>query len=473
MKSFFFKSLFFLLLICIISQNTIAQENMIYLQGNIETDVAPLEVIFIIDNSTEDKNTSMYVPKQFIYDMKAETKLIEDSIIITIKNLKAEYIGVWNDTVQTYFGTWKQGNQNIAVGFNKIKKTELSFLERPQTPQLPFGYIEKNICIENKKENSTLCGTLTLPDNQNQHKLAILITGSGAQDRNEEIAGHQPFKVIANYLTNQNIAVFRYDDRGYGESKGNFSKSTTYDFMTDAYAVVNYFKDYPNIDAKSIGVIGHSEGGMIAMMLAAKYPKDIAYIISLAGPAINIKSLMLKQSEEINRAAGIKETDITWMRELNSKSFDIAIKSKDITSLRKQIEELFESYSTALTQEQKEELMLNQQGINLAVMQLSSDWMKYFLTFEPSKYLRKIKCPILALNGTKDIQVDCDENINGFKNYINPKKCKNLETHKMKDLNHLFQTAENGAVEEYFYTSETFSVKALQIIVDFINRQQQ
>ncbi|MDD4149430.1 MAG: alpha/beta fold hydrolase [Bacteroidales bacterium] len=471
MKTFFVKHIFPLFFICIISQNTIAQENTIYLQGNIETRAAPLEVIFIIDHSNEDKNTSMYVPKQFIYDMQAQTKLIEDSIIITIKNLKAEYTGVWNDTAQTYVGSWKQGNQNIAVGFNKIKKTELSFLERPQTPQPPFAYIEKTICIENKKGNSTLCGTLTLPDNQNQHKLVILITGSGAQDRNEEIAGHQPFKVIADYLTNQNIAVFRYDDRGVGESKGNFSNATTYDFMTDAYTVVNYFKDYPNIDAQSIGVIGHSEGGMIAMMLAAKYPKDIAYIISLAGPAINIKSLMLKQSEEINRAAGINESDILLIREINSKSFDIAIKSKDISSLRKQIEDLFESYSTNLTQEQKEELMLNQRGINLAVMQLSSDWMKYFLAFEPAKYLRKIKCPILALNGTKDIQVDCDENIEAFTNNINPKKCKTLETQKMKGLNHLFQTAENGTVEEYFYISETFSVETLKIIADFIERQ--
>ncbi len=473
MKISYSKCFFFIFIISIISQSTIAQNITTYLQGNIETGSEPLEVIFIIDNLSEDKNTSMYVPKQFIYDMKAQTTFIQDSIIIEIKNLRAEYTGVWNDTVQTYIGTWKQDQQSIPTNFNKIEKTELSFLKRPQTPQAPFAYIEKNICIENKKGNSTLCGTLTLPNEHNQHRLVILITGSGAQDRNEEIAGHKPFKVIADYLTTHNIAVFRYDDRGYGESKGNFSKSTSYDFMTDAYSIIKYFKDYPNIDANNIGVIGHSEGGMIAMMLAAKYPKDIAYIISLAGPAIDIKSLMLKQSEDINRAAGIKEADITWMKELNSKSFDIALKSKNITSLRKQIEDLFESYSTNLTQEQKDEYMLNQQGVNRAVMQLSSDWMKYFLAFEPAKYLRKIKCPVLALNGTKDIQVNCDENIDGFKNYINPKKCKVLETHKMENLNHLFQTAENGTVEEYYYISETFSVEALKIIVDFIDKQQQ
>ncbi|MDD2635087.1 MAG: alpha/beta fold hydrolase [Bacteroidales bacterium] len=471
MKTFYFKCLFPLFFISIISQNTIAQDSMTYLLGNIETGGNSLDIIFIIDYSTEDKNTSMYVPKQFIYDMKAQTTFIQDSIIIEIKSLKAEYTGVWDDTAQTYFGNWKQRQQSIAANFNKITKNEVSFLERPQTPQAPFKYIEKNICIENKKGNSTLCGTLTLPDNQNQHKLVILITGSGAQDRNEEIAGHQPFKVIADYLTNQNIAVFRYDDRGYGESKGNFSKSTTYDFMTDAHNIIKYFKDYPNIDANNIGVIGHSEGGMIAMMLAAKYPKDIAYIVSLAGPAIDIKSLMLKQTEEINRAAGTTEKDIKLIREINSKSFDIATNSKNISSLRKQIADLFESYSANLTQEQQNELMLNQQGINQAVMQLSSDWMKYFLAFEPAKYLRKIKCPILALNGTKDIQVDCDENIDALKNNINPKKCKILETHKMEGLNHLFQTAEKGTVEEYFYTSETFSVEALQIIVDFIDKQ--
>jgi pimeloyl-ACP methyl ester carboxylesterase len=442
-----------------------------YLFGNIETGNISLEVAFSISLESEKFETKMYVPEQFIYAMEAESYYHNDSLKLNVNKLKAEFNGVWIDSINSYQGTWHQGQQYYPTVLKSVEKKEVLFIERPQTPQPPFSYIEKEICVDNTKAASVLCGTLTLPDEDNDYPLVILITGSGAQDRNEEIAGHQPFKVIADHLTKCGYAVFRYDDRGYAKSKGDLGNSTSYDFMTDAAAIVKFFGDYPNINSDNIGIIGHSEGAMIAMMLAAKYPKDIAYIISLAGPAISISKLMLKQTEDINRAAGIAEEDIQWISKMTDKAFDIALKSKNQTEMRKGIVKLYQEYSEDRSPEQIEEFGLNQAGINRAVMQMSSEWMKYFIAFEPSKYLKKIKCPVLALNGTKDIQVNYIQNIEGFKSSINHKKCPLLEVNVIENLNHLFQHAETGTVQEYYYITETFSPLALEIIEEFIKKQ--
>jgi hypothetical protein len=448
-----------------------AQSPIYYLHGNIDIGEDSLEVFFSVDGQKDISiNTKMYIPEQFIYAMEAQTEHLGDTIEIEIKKLKSKYTGVWNDSLQTYFGAWNQGGQDFSTNFKVVDQSVFSFLGRPQTPQPPFNYIEKDICIDNEKGKSVLCGTLTLPDEENVHGLVILVSGSGAQDRNEEIAGHQPFKIIADYLTNNGIAVFRYDDRGYGKSKGDMINSTTYDFMTDAYAIVEFFKDYPNIDAQNIGIAGHSEGGMIALMLAAKYPKDIAYIISLAGPAVDIFDLMLLQNEEISKASGIGDEDLVWLRQMNIKLFNLAIKSKNTSELRQGIADIFKEYSQGLDENKINEYQLNQAGINRTVMQLSSEWMKYFLAFKPSKYLKKIKIPICVIIGDKDIQVKADPNIEAYEKFYNKKKVSLFETHKLQNLNHLFQYCEQGTVEEYYMIKESFNPIVLQIMSDFINR---
>ena len=454
-----------------VNNKVFAQYPIYYLQGYIDIGEDSLEVYFSVDALKDTSlNTKMYIPEQFIYAMAAQTEHSNDSIVIEIKKLKSKYTGVWNDSLRTYFGSWSQGGQEFATNFKIVDESVLTFLGRPQTPQPPYDYIEKDICIDNIKGNSVLCGTLTLPDAGKKHGLVILVSGSGAQDRNEEIAGHQPFKIIADYLTNNGIAVFRYDDRGFGKSKGDMMNATTYDFMTDAYAIVEFFKDYPGIDADNIGIAGHSEGGMIALMLAAKYPKDIAYIISLAGPAVDIFDLMLLQNEEISKASGIGDDDLIWLREMNIELFNLAIKSKNTSELRSGVVKIFDEYSKGLDENKINEYQLNQAGINRTVMQLSSEWMKYFLAFKPSKYLKKIKVPICVIIGDKDIQVKAEPNIEAYKNLYNKKKVSLFETHNIQNLNHLFQYCEQGTVEEYYMIKESFNPLVLEIMLDFIKR---
>jgi pimeloyl-ACP methyl ester carboxylesterase len=467
------RKIFLLLVIVLLAMFSYSQKLPTnYLNGKIEVPNSSIEIFLVISDNGTGIEANLYIPEQFVYASKAsETKRVGDTIILKFKSFSSELSGVVNFETKEMIGNWKQGGQLFPITLDFIDKEAMSFIERPQEPQPPYSYIQKEYVIENKKGNASLCGTLTIPDTTNVYPLVILITGSGAQNRNEEIAGHKPFLIIADYLTKNGIAVFRYDDRGVGKSTGNIAVSTTEDFMYDAISVVKYFEQNPNINPKKIGVIGHSEGGVIAMMLAAKYPKDIAFIISMAGPGKSSKDLLLKQLEEINRASGFDEETIKILSEMQQKGMEIPAKAKDMTDMRKKITELYDFYGAKFSDEDREKYMLNNQGINMAVMQFSSPWMKYFLQMDPVVYLKKIKCPVLALNGSNDIQVDADQNLDAIQKNLNPKKCKQIEIKKLDGLNHLFQNADKGTVEEYFRINESISMEAVEIMKDFILKQ--
>ncbi|HOZ30856.1 MAG TPA: alpha/beta fold hydrolase [Bacteroidales bacterium] len=439
-----------------------------YLMGTINADPNYIETIIIVRSENEEFFAELYIPDQFVYNLKS-SKVVFNSDSITIRFPRlADYEAVWSDSVQGYKGLWKQGNQSFPTDLKLVSKTDVDFIARPQTPKEPFDYIVREISVENAKGNSVLAGTLTLPDTIGTYPLVIMITGSGAQNRDEEIAGHKPFLIIADYFAKNGIAVFRYDDRGYAKSKGNLAISTTEDFMTDAYAVVNYFKNFKNIFPDKIGVIGHSEGGIIAMMLAAKYPKDISFIISMAGPGVPIKQLMVKQMKDISLAQGIDPETVEILSEMQARALDIPEKAKNQTEMRALFTELYGEYGQKFSEEKRNEYRLNDQGINTAVMQFSNPWMKYFLSIVPEKYIKKIICPVLAINGTKDIQVHADSNLEAIEKYLSNGKCRYFEIRKLEGLNHLFQKVEKGTVDEYFRTQNTISEEVLIIMKGFI-----
>ena len=296
--------------------------------------------------------------------------------------------------------------------------------------------------------------------------MVILVSGSGAQDRNEEIAGHKTFMVIADYLTQNGIAVFRYDDRGIAESKGDFANSTTYDFMTDTEAVLNYFYDFPNIDKTNIGVLGHSEGGLIAFMLAAKETKKLNFIISLAGPGVPIKELLVQQLKDVNKSFNFPDEHIEVMCEMQSEILDIATKNVDMYELRKNIKIIYDKYAQHFTEEERQKYQIGDAAINVAVMQLSSPWMKYFIKIDPGKYIKKVKCRVLSINGSTDLQVKMEDNLNSIEKNLKTKK--EVQIVAIEGLNHLFQKSETGAISEYYTIQNTIEQLVLDKIVEFI-----
>lgn len=431
-----------------------------------------ITLIIEMEKSGEKTNSKIYIPEQMIFAHKiSSTKISNDTLVFQLNDFRAKYEGIINYEENHIDGIWTQNKIETPLLLKfATAETRIDFV-RPQEPVAPFPYVEQEIIVKNKKAKVELSGTLTLPSTGGKFPLIILVTGSGPQNRDEELFGHKPFWIIADYFARNGVAVYRYDDRGYAKSTGNFGEATSYDFMTDAMNAVKQLKKHPNIDKKRVGIAGHSEGGMIALIAAAKHPKDLAFIISLAGPGVNIIDLLLKQSEEINRASGLNETQIEIIRNFNYNFFNLALTEKEIKIISEKMTLLYNELSQDLTEEEKVELQINEAMISRTAIQLKSPWMQYFMAFNPSDYLKKIRIPVLAINGNLDIQVDADENLNAIERYLTEAKNKNFKIVKIENVNHVLQTSKTGEIREYMLNNETVSPIILKQMYEFLKEQ--
>jgi uncharacterized protein len=437
--------------------------------GILEYENQQITFIFQVKQEGTNVDIELYIPEQLIFGKKANrTTFSEDSVTIVFRDFQAEYSGRIVSDSMYINGQWTQRGKPFPLLLHFREKLNAVSFDRPQEPFPPFPYFEKELMIPNKKDKIFLSGTLTLPDTNKNHPLVILITGSGPQNRDEEIAGHKPFLVIADDLTRNGIAVFRFDDRGVGRSTGNFGSATTSDFASDVLSIVSFFRKYPNINPKKIGLIGHSEGGMVAMVAAAKNKKDIAFIISLAGPGVNIIDLLLKQTEDIMRASGANEELIEMTRSVNFQLYNLALTEPNIDSLMKKMTGFLSEVTSELSEKEIEEMGFSHEQIRMAAMQLFTPWMKFFLAFKPSDYLKKVKCPVLALNGSLDLQVSADENLEAISRFLTEGKNRQVTVKTLNGLNHLFQKAETGKISEYMLISETIHESVLKILKDYI-----
>ncbi|MEG1556741.1 MAG: dienelactone hydrolase family protein, partial [Bacteroidales bacterium] len=293
--------------------------------------------------------------------------------------------------------------------------------------------------------------------------LLILISGSGWQDRNETIFGHKPFKVMADYFTRNGYAVYRYDDF----PKGEFAKSTTLDFADAVFLIVNFFKNDKRFQDCPVGLIGHSEGGLITF-IAASQDKRIDFIISLAGVGEHISQTLLYQMEAITRANGeLSEAEVAESVEISSHLYSILEKSKSKEKALKECGDYYDAYTRNMPQEVKERIGVST-GKKIAMMQtLGSPWFYTLFHLYPKQYLKKVKCPVYALNGEKDLQVNYISNLGGIQKYL--AKNKNLKIESFPGLNHLFQECETGLPEEYGKIEQTISPLVLERMLNWMN----
>jgi fermentation-respiration switch protein FrsA (DUF1100 family) len=365
-----------------------------------------------------------------------------------------------------FVGTFKQGGQEFPLTLSKGEvTTEPS--KRPQEPQKPYPYNSEEVTFENVKAQITLAGTLTLPSQKGTFPAVILISGSGPQNRDEEILGHKPFLVIADYLTRHGIAVLRFDDRGVGQSKGVFKGATSADFASDVESAVAYLRTRQDI--RQIGLMGHSEGGLIAPMVAATNP-NVAFIVLLAGTGIRGDKLLLMQQELIARANGESENDIALGKKVNEKAFDLIVKSTDSEQLKNDL-------TAYLAQALKENPTIKPPGVSdevfiaQEVTTSTNPWFRYFMKYDPVSNLKKVKCPVLALNGEKDLQVPAKENLSAIERTLKESGNVAVTTKMYAGLNHLFQECKTGSPAEYPTISQTFSPAVMADFTRWINQQ--
>jgi len=407
-------------------------------------------------------------PDQGAKDIPFDTvTLISGKIKAESKMIGGVYEGTINMDSLIIRGEWKQGGTTLPL---VMKKTNESVeAKRPQEPKRPFPYKEEEVTVENKIDNIKLAGTLTLPNQTGIFPAVVLITGSGAQDRDEMLMGHKPFLVISDYLTRNGIAVLRMDDRGIGKSTGDFAKATTFDFVNDISSAVEYLKTRADINKTQIGLIGHSEGGLIAPLVAVKTP-DVSYITLLAGPGVPGNELLALQISAILRSGGIKE-DVIEKNNLFMKTlFNVILQDADSATTAKRIDGVINEFINGLTEEEKKNPMNSEEGIRKQISTLTSPWFKTFLSYDPKPTLEKVKCPVLALNGTADLQVSSKQNLPPIKEALLKGGNNKFEIIELPKLNHLFQHAETGSISEYGKLEETISPEVLKIMADWIKK---
>jgi pimeloyl-ACP methyl ester carboxylesterase len=376
-----------------------------------------------------------------------------DGVRFALPAMGVEWSGTLAADGKSLAGTWTQRGHAFLLDF---ARAAAKVVNRPQTPKPPFPYRAEEVSVDSAP-GVRLAGTLTLPAGNGPFPGVVLITGSGAEDRDETIYDHKPFLVLADHLSRHGIAVLRLDDRGFAKSTGDFAKATTADFAIDAEAAARYLRARPEINAAAVGFIGHSEGGLIAPIVAARDPK-IAFAVLMAGPGAPMIDVMAAQ--RLALAPGMGK--------------DVQTAARQNAGVREAVAAMRRAKTPAEAQARAAPIMtrtfpeLSPGAIQAQTVLLSSDWMRELLAYDPRPALRRMRIPVLALIGSRDRQVPADQNIPVLHAAL--KGDRQATVMELPGLNHLFQTAPTGAVGEYADLEETIAPSVLDIIADWIVR---
>lgn len=426
-----------------------------------------VDLRMVFNFSVDEKNNVKLIielPEQGNNVTPSEVAFNGDTVNVEIKEANAKFQGVLA-TDSSITGTWKQAGMSLPLNLKKIDKIFKAV--RSQTPVPPFPYKSEDIEYFNSDKSIKYGATITIPPGKGPFPAAILITGSGQQNRDEEMMGHKPFAVIADHLTREGFIVLRVDDRGIGGTTGDPMKSTTADFAKDVNVGLDYLKKRPEVNPKKLGLIGHSEGGMIAPMVATER-KDIDFIVLLAAPGIQITKLMAEQNEGILTKTGLPKDYVLAYTKLYSSLLETINRSNNADDARETMRSVVDKWrdttnktaiiaTTGIFNEKKRDEFVN----NFAEL-AGNGWFKYYLKFDPTHFLEKLSCKVLAINGDKDIQVLSQSNVEGIRAALKKSKVKTSEVIEFPGLNHLFQTCKECTIVEYNKLDETFSPAVLQ-----------
>jgi pimeloyl-ACP methyl ester carboxylesterase len=414
----------------------------------------PKSIDWLIRNEPGD--AKLWIPEQNVDALAASAVEIDESgaSVLSWETLKI----TWTIAADGQSCAFSQAGATVECDVEEIDAEEFAEYtarDRPQHPEPPFPYAVEELKIPNPEaEGVTLAATLTLPEGEGPHPAVVLVSGSGAQDRDETIFGHKPFLVLADHLTRAGVAVIRYDDRGWAESSGD-PNGTSADFASDALAVLRSAAARPEIATDRVGIIGHSEGAMIAGMLAAQHGDELAFIVMLAGPGVVGHELLAHQSELAMRLEESDEAKIEADSELLAKVYELIARDGDEAPEK----------IKALWREAKGD----DPGLDPLLALAANEWMQFFLAYDPGPDLAKVRCPVLALIGTTDIQVDDEQNLPAIAAALKKARNKDATVLARPGLNHLFQHSETGSPKDYESITETFDPETLELIAKWLH----
>ena len=455
--------------------------------GQLNVETQKLSLILHIPKNNNDK-IILDSPDQSVYGIKADSSFFDStSIYLTVKKLGLILSGNYNTTNNdSIYCTFQQMGFQTDIIFGRGEQKNIKNKEiRIQDPK-DFPYKQEEISIYNDKTGVTLSGTLTIPYNiENANKIAVLISGSGLQDRNEEVFNHRPFLVLSDYLTRHNIAVIRYDDRGYAKSTGNAKSATTYDYSLDAESVVKYIKSRKDLQRMLIGLIGHSEGGSIASMVAARN-NNVDFIVLLAGPGVRGDKLILRQQQDLSHSSSTNnlpklkdrqnKEKLKWANKITkctktaNKKIISTITNNKLSNDKKYAlsNKIWDKYYTVPMMKNGMDTATINQIKDSELQTYMIPWMQYFLKLNPDDYLKHVTIPVLALNGSNDLQVNADINLNAINKSLKKAKNNQYKIMKIDSVNHLFQKCVFGSPNLYQKNKETFNEDVMRTITDWI-----
>jgi uncharacterized protein len=423
--------------------------------GSLDTGAIKLRIVFHITNTEDGLIATLDSPDQGQNGIPVTTVTRNGaSLKLEVKSIAGGFEGKIGSDLSTVEGTWTQAGNSLPLTLKRVKDSSELERRRPQNPVKPYPYKEEEVSFDNKAAGITLAATLTAPPGKGPFPAVLLITGSGPHDRDESLMGHKPFLVLSDSLTRKGIVVLRADKRGCAKSTGNYATATTVDFASDADAGVAYLKTRPEVDPHRIGLIGHSEGGIVAPMAAARNP-DVAFVVMMAGSGVPGDEILVAQGILISEAAGTNPEEAEKNAVEEREVLALVEHEKDDATLEKLLRERL---SGKLTEAQ----------LGTQLKTVISPWFRYFLTYDPATALQKVTCPVLALIGEKDLQVPPKQNLPVIQKALADGGNKNFEVDELPGLNHLFQTAKTGAISEYSEIEETMSPVAMEKIAGWI-----
>jgi pimeloyl-ACP methyl ester carboxylesterase len=431
-------------------------------QGTLKTGEMELRIVFHLKQKPDGRyEGTVDSPDQGVRGIPLSEVIVEGrQITLKVASIQGEFVGTLSEDGKAIKGEWKQSGLSLPLELKPGAPPPPP--KRPQEPKPPFPYQTEEVVVINQKANVRLAGTLTLPRGKPPFPAVILLTGSGAQNRDEELFGHKPFLVLADYLTRRGFATLRMDDRGVGGSTGDMSQATTLDFVQDALAAVAYLGTRREIDPKRVGLLGHSEGALVATIAAAQSQK-VAFIVLLAGTAVPGEQILFRQAELIARKSGIPDNLIERNRQIQARVFEILRRESDNEKAAQQIAEVLLANLT-----RGEVSPQQRQSMEAQARTYTRPWFRTFIALDPAVYLRKVRCPVLALWGASDLQVDPDQNMPVMEKALRAAGNKQFTLRKLPGLNHLFQKSSSGLPTEYGKNEETFNPDALKVIGDWL-----
>ncbi len=389
----------------------------------------------------------------------------ESGVRLEAKSVGGEFEGRFNGDSSELSGEWRQGGQSIPLVLLRVAGAPK--LNRPQEPRKPYPYAEEEVQIESGTTGVVLAGTLTLPRGSGPHPAVVLITGSGAQDRDEAIMGHRPFLVLADYLTRRGVAVLRCDDRGMGKSTGDFGRASATDFVEDALVQVAWLARRQEIDPRQMGLLGHSEGGITAPRAAIR-STNVAFLVLLAGVGVPMEEVLVRQGRDLGRVMGADEETLAKNAALQRAIFRAVKEQKESTAAETAVRKLINEQIASLTEAQRKAIGLSEAMIEGQIKTVVSPWFRELLAYDPHATLKAVTCPVLAVAGEKDLQVAAQDNLAAIQKAMAAGGNYNVRTIEFPSLNHLFQTCKTGSIAEYGQIEETFHPAALKEIASWI-----